>query len=106
MTVEFALDYIPRRMRELGYDNNYIPRLRHLQLDGNSQLTIESDNEYYYLINPTAEIEVRSKTGTFDLTDHTINEMRYEHKGKIEVRNKTDVSGFVFFIQVIPNHFK
>ncbi len=105
MTVEFALDFIPRRMRELGYGENYITRWRHLQIEGKGSLKIESNNEIYLLINPSNQVAVRSKIGNFDLGDPTINEMQYEHKGKIQIRNKQDDAPlFVLFIQVIPNH--
>lgn len=105
MTVEFALDFIPRRMRELGYGENYITRWRHFQIDSNDILRIDSDNEIYLLISPTSQVAVRSKFGIFDLSDPTINEMQYEHKGKIQVKNKTADSLLVLFIQVIPNHY-
>jgi hypothetical protein len=104
MTVEFALDYIPRRMRELGYGDNYITRWRHLQLDASSSIKIDSSNEYYILITPSSQVAVRSKLGVFDLTDIALNEMQYEHRGKIQIRNNTHEIQFILFIQVIPNH--
>ena len=45
MKTEFALDYIPRRMCELGYGTNYITRWRHLQIDARSTLNIDADND-------------------------------------------------------------
>ena len=90
MTVEFALDFIPRRMKELGYGDNYITRWRHFQLEKNQNLKIESPNEYYMLIKPDTHIAVKSKTGVFDYADEGINEMQYEHKGKIQVKNKSE----------------
>jgi len=104
MTVEFALDFIPRRMRELGYNENYISRWRQLQVEGNTTLKIESPNEYYLLISPSALISVRSKFGVFDLSDASINEMQYEHRGKIEIKNSSPDPQLVLFIQVIPDH--
>jgi hypothetical protein len=104
MTVQFALDHIPRRMRELGYGEDYITRWRHLQLASGEAITIKSYNEIYLLIEPVSGIIVRSKSGVFDLTDSTINEMQYEHKGKIQVGNSSKGSLLVLFIQIIPNH--
>ncbi|MGZ3931677.1 MAG: hypothetical protein ACXVNO_01435 [Bacteroidia bacterium] len=104
MTVQFALDYIPRRLRELGYGEDYITRWRHFQLGAGEAITIKSYNEIYLLIEPVSGIKVRSKTGLFDSTDTTINEMQYEHKGKIQVGNNTHSSLLVLFIQIIPNH--
>lgn len=104
MKIEFALDFIPRRMRELGYGTNYITRWRHFQLDVNEVLKVDADNEYYYLIEPTADFSVRSKFGTFDMGDVTINEMQYEHRGKIHIHNFSKIPNLVLFIQVIPQH--
>ncbi len=104
MTVAFALDFIPRRMRELGYENNYITRWRQLQLDGNQTLIIEAHNQYYYLIKPNLDFIVQSKFGVNDLTDTSINEMQYEHRGKITIKNKSNNPQLIQFIQVIPQH--
>lgn len=104
MTVAFALDFIPRRMRELGYENNYITRWRQLQIDGDQTLTIEANNEYYYLIKPNLDFTVSSKFGVNDLTDISINEMQYEHRGKITIKNKSSDPQLIQFIQVIPQH--
>ena len=106
MTVAFALDFIPRRMSELGYANNYTTRWRQLQIDGKQSLIIEAPNEYYYLIKPNLDFIVKSNFGVCDLTDTSINEMQYEHRGKILVTNKTSDPQLIQFIQVIPQHQK
>jgi len=108
MTVEFALDYIPRRMRELGFGNDYLTRWRHLELDPEEVLKIDADNEFFYLISPgLVDITVHSKFGTFNLKDIGITELQYEHRGKIEVTNfSTAERALVLFIQVIPSHKK
>jgi hypothetical protein len=104
MTVEFALDNIRRRMKELGYGDSYITRWKHIQLEGSASQNIDSYNEYHFLINPSVNVSVRSKLGVFDLGDTKINQMQYEHRGKITIANKTSDSQMVLFIQVIPNH--
>jgi len=106
MTTGFAIDYIPRRMRELGFSNNYLTRWRHIQIDAASGLRIDADNEFFMLINPDINISVRSKFGVYDLSDTAINEMQYEHRGKIDVQNNSKDTLTVLFIQVIPNHKK
>lgn len=106
MNVEFALDFIPRRMKELGYGNDYITRWRYIQLDRISNTVIQANNEYFILITPPPTLIVKSKNGIFDLYDTALNELQYEHKGKIEIRNRGNVNLFVLFIQVIPNHLK
>lgn len=104
MTVEFALDYIPRRMKELGYENNYITRWRHFQLDKGEVLKLDDNNEYYMLIQPHVKLQVKSKTGAYDFSDIGINEFQYEHKGKVTVKNNSEEIITALFIQVIPNH--
>jgi hypothetical protein len=104
MKTEFALDFIPRRMRELGYGTNYLTRWRHFQLDAKSLLKIDADNEYYFLIEASTDFMVKSKFGTFDLRDKGINEMQYEHRGKIHIQNFSKFSKLILFIQVIPQH--
>ena len=104
MTPEFAIDFIPRRMRELGYGTDYIVRWRQFILDVSSILEIDAQNEYYYLINPSNTIEVSSKFGIYSLNDAGINEPLYEHRGKIKVKNLVNGRLLVLFIQVIPKH--
>lgn len=104
MNIAFALDFIPRRMRELGYGDNYIIRWRHFQLEPYQSLKIDGDNEYYLLINPDENVKVRSKAGVFDLTDEAINEQQYEHRGKIQIKSILKATQLILFIQVIPNH--
>lgn len=106
MNTGFAIDYIPRRMRELGFYNNYITRWRHFQIDPGALLHIDADNEFFLLINPNRNISVRSKFGVFDLSDTAINEMQYEHRGKIDIQNNARTPIMVLFIQIIPNHKK
>ena len=106
MQVEFALDYIPRRMKEMGYENNYITRWRHFQLEGTASMRIDAENEYFLLIDPDVNVSVRSKFGVYDTTDIGINEMQYEHRGKIDVTNNNNTVTLILFIQIIPTHKK
>jgi hypothetical protein len=104
MNTAFALDYIPRRMNELGYGNGYITRYRHFQMDASSVLNIDAENEHYFLIEPSDNLLVKSKAGTYNINDESINEMQYEHRGKIKISNLSKNKQFVIFIQVIPFH--
>jgi hypothetical protein len=104
MTAEFAIDFIPRRMKELGYGIEYIVRWRQFQLELNGILDIDAQNEYYYLVNPGNNVEVSSKFGIYNNADTSINEAQFEHRGKIRIKNFSPLPLFVQFIQVIPNH--
>jgi len=106
MKTEFALDYIPRRMKELGFYNNYLTRWRHFQIDPLGSLLIHADNEFFLLIEPGNFLQVSSKFGVYDINDTSINEMQYEHRGKIYIQNNADVPVMALFIQVIPTHKK
>jgi hypothetical protein len=107
MTVEFALDYIPRRMQELGFGNNYLTRWRHFYIGPEATLNIDAANEFFMLITTSNNVKVKSKLGIYDLRDTGINEMQYEHRGKIEVTSLSPAGyTLVLFIQVIPTHKK
>lgn len=106
MTVEFAIDFIPRRMRELGFSGDYVTRWRHFQIPRQGKLQVDADNEFFYLIAPSPDIRVHSKFGAYDITDPLINEMQYEHRGKINILSYSLEPLFVVFIQVIPTHKK
>lgn len=105
MTVEFALDYIPRRMSELGF-KNYLLRWRHFVLLPQSSKKLDASNEFFLLISPRTKLIVKSKAGVFDMSDAGINEMQYEHRGMISMANTDKVIAHVMFIQVIPTHKK
>ena len=106
MLVQFALDYIPRRMKEMGFENNYITRWRHFQLEGGGTVHIDADNEFFLLIDPDTNLNVRSKFGVFDMGDMGVNEMQYEHRGKIDIVNNNNTVTMILFIQIVPNHKK
>ena len=104
MTINLALEYIPRRMQELGYKGNYYIRFRHLVLQANEEQTIDAYNQFYYLIEEAQNVRVESETGIFDLSESTTNEMQYEHQSKIQIKNYASGINHLRFIQVIPKH--
>ena len=106
MNLAFALDYIPRRMSEMGFGNNYATRYRHLLVEDKTYIMIDADNQYWYFIEPD-DLKIESERGVFDLADKTINIQQHEHSGKIKVSNNTaDMDLWVLFIQVIPHSTK
>ena len=104
MTINLALEYIPRRMEELGYKKNYIIRFRHLILQANETQTIDADNQFFYLIEEAENVRVESETGVFDLSESNVNEMQYEHQNKIQITNYLSDINHLRFIQIIPRH--
>ena len=104
MTINLALEYIPRRMQELGYKGNYYIRFRHLVLQANEEQTIDAFNQFYYLVEEAQNVRVESETGISDLSESTTNEMQYEHQSKIQIKNYSSGINHLLFIQVIPKH--
>ena len=104
MTINLALEYIPRRMQELGYKGNYYIRFRHLVLQANEEQTIDAYNQFYYLVEEAQNVRVESETGIFDLSESATNEMQYEHQSKIQITNYLSGINHLRFIQVIPKN--
>lgn len=102
MTINLALEYIPRRMQELGYDKDYYIRFRHLILQANEEQNIEAFNQLYFLVAETENVRVESETGIYDLSEKNVNEMQYEHQGSIHISNYLQGINHLRFIQVIP----
>lgn len=102
MTIDLALEYIPRRMAELGHGDNYHIRFRHLVLQTNETLEIEAFTQIYLLVEEAVEVSVTSEMGVFDLSTYDANELVYEHLGTIVIRNLAAAPRHVRFIQVIP----
>jgi hypothetical protein len=107
MTTALALEYIPRRMAELGYGKNYYIRFRHLVLQASELLELEAFNQFYILVDdPPDSISVVSDFGIYDLSFGKTNEQSYEHQGLIYINNYSKAITHLRFIQVIPKHFK
>lgn len=117
MKTELALASIPRRMRELGYGDNYFIHHRHLRLPASKDLKINAANEFYFLIEEDALtfssskyegsdslFRVVSDSGIYDLAEKKADEMQHEHTGNITVKNLTKIDLFIKFIQVIPKN--
>lgn len=104
MTTNFALDYIPRRMQELGVNDNYLLKFRHLVIQPNDIVIVDAYNEYFLLVQAGNDLRVKSEFGVYDLFDTGINEQQYEHQGKITITNTSKILKHIKFIQVIPRH--
>ena len=104
MTINLALEYIPRRMNELGFGDEYYLRFRHLVLQPSEELEIPAFNQFYILVEEAQDVSVKSEFGIFDLSLNNVNEMLYEHQGQLKVKNKTAALRHIRFIQVIPKH--
>lgn len=106
MNVALALEYIPRRMKELGYDTNYYIRFRHFVLQANEKIELDAYNQFFILVEELTDASVHSDFGMYDIAEDRINEQIYEHQGAIIINNYSYQINHVRFIQVIPKHFK
>jgi hypothetical protein len=104
MTINLALEYIPKRMCELGYGAAYFMRFRHLLLQPGEARTVAAHGQLFLLVEPPNDIRIESDSGFYDLSDSSPNEFQYEHQGGIVITNLSAVSGHVRFIQVIPKN--
>lgn len=103
MNIAFALDYIPRRMMELGYGLDYTTRYLHLRIEKGQTLVLRAYNQLMLLIVPESNIRIISSRGIFDSSDTTINIQQHEHSGKISITNKDRTANtLVLLIQVMP----
>ena len=104
MTINLALEYIPRRMEELGFGNEYYLRFRHFVLQPSEQLDVPAFNQFFILVDEAQDVSVISEFGIFDLSLKNANEMLYEHQGQIKIQNNASAINHLRFIQVIPKH--
>jgi len=102
MTVSLALEYIPRRMGELGYEQ-YTIRFRHFCLQPLEVRKIFAYNNIFLLTDPPLFIRVESNFAFYELNRNLINELQYEHTGDLTISNLSETAATdVKFIQVIP----
>jgi len=102
MTPQLALEYIPRRMCELGYSSQYILRLRHFVLQPLEIREITVHNQLMILVEPFCDVRIESQGGLFDLSEDMVNELQYEHRGNLKIINHSIFINHLRFIQVIP----
>lgn len=102
MTSDLALDYISRRMHEMGYGKHYLLRFRHILLKTGEVREITAYNQIFLLIDPMSSIRIESDVGLFDVNEDHANEMQYEHRGRIKVTNLSLSPTNARFLQAIP----
>jgi hypothetical protein len=104
MTIALALEYIPRRMKELGYGSDYYIRFRHFVLQPTEKIEVDAYNQFFILVEEATDVSIVSDFGLFDIAEENTNEQTYEHQGTIAITNSADRINHLRFIQVIPKH--
>ena len=102
MTSDLALEYISKRMMEMGYGKNYLIRFRHLLFRAQEKRELSGYNQMYVLVEPTKDIRIESDVGLYDQNEDHANELQYEHRGAIKITNLSPLLNNVRFIQAIP----
>lgn len=102
MTSDLALEYISRRMAEMGHEKQYMIRFRHILLKVGEVREITAYNQIFLLIDPISTIRIESDVGLFDVNEDHANEMQYEHRGSIKIMNLSLTPTNARFIQAIP----
>lgn len=104
MTIALAIEYIPRRMKDLGIGADYYLRFRHFVLQPNDLVEIDAYNQFFILVDEVADVSIISDFGVYDLSDANTNEQSYEHQGSITLENYSTKTASIRFIQVIPKN--
>lgn len=104
MTIDLAIEYIPRRMNDLGVGTDYYMRFRHFVLQPSEQIRLAADNQFFILVSETADVRIVSDFGLYDLSDMSTNEQDYEHQGTITISSHSKSVIHLRFIQVIPKN--
>ena len=102
MDTAIVMEYVRMRMSEFGYGENYSVRLRHIVLQASEIREIDSSDHLYILVEQVSGVSIQSTFGFFDLGSTNVNELQYEHQGKIVMNNYSPAIVSVRFVQAIP----
>ena len=62
MTEQFILQYVPQRIKQLGYSNYHL-RYRDLVIEENSERLIAAYNELYFIVDDPPGVVIQSDYG-------------------------------------------
>jgi hypothetical protein len=102
MTSDLAIEYINRRMQEMGHGKKYLLRFRHILLKEAETRELIGYNQIFILIEPIQTIRIESDVGLFDLNEDHANEIQYEHRGRILIKNLSLSPTNARLLQAIP----
>jgi len=100
MTEQFILEYIPRRVRGLGY-HKYHLRYKDLNIPPSATIVFAAYNELYFVVGDPQDISIESSYGVYDTSGDPTASNVHEHRGEITVSNRGDEARRVKFVQVI-----
>jgi hypothetical protein len=100
MTEQFILQFIPRRIKELDYQEYYISYADKV-IEGGSIQAIQAYNSLYFIVDDPIGLRVESDYGVYDLTDNPSSDNVHQHRGEIIITNPGTDSRRIKFIKVV-----
>ena len=100
MSEQFIIQYIPQRMKQLGYTAYHI-RYRDILVEPLAVIVIPAYNELYFLIDEPDKTVIESDYGVYDTWVPLSNDNQHQHRGEIKLTNREFANMRVKFIQVI-----
>lgn len=108
MTTSFIQEYIPVRMREMGFGRRFRTLMRTKYIGGGATLTLNAWNVWVYfpyeLLATAPNITVESNFAFMDLSAGKHNEQGFEHTGKITITNRDAGPAVVSFLMAVPDY--
>ncbi len=100
MSEPFILEYIPQRVKQLGF-NLYHIRYRDMTILHGYPRMIPAYNELYFIIDNPEKIIVESDYGRYDTWNTAASDNEHQHRGEIIITNRTSDPLRIRFVQVI-----
>lgn len=100
MSEQFILQYIPERIKQLGYTSYHI-RYRDILVGAQEVMVIPAYNELYFLIDEPDKTVIESDYGVYDTWVPLHRDNQHQHRGEITITNRESALMRVKFIQVI-----
>ncbi len=99
MSEQFILQYIPERIKELGYKQYHLSYCDKVIGASRSQ-SIEAYNALYFIVDDPLGLIIESDYGLYDTTDNPAADNVHQHRGEIIITNPGASSRRIKFIKV------
>ncbi len=100
MTEQFILQYIPVKVKQLGFSEYFI-RYKDMTIPAGVSQIIESYRDLLFIVDDPEGLTVDSDYGMYDTTGNYLQENSHQHKGYITINNPNDEAKRIKFIQAI-----
>lgn len=100
MTEHFILQFIPERIRQLGYCKYHV-RYKDFFIPPYGKQVLTAYNELYFVVDDPPGIMMESDYGVYDSTDDPAMSSVHEHRGEITIENPGNERRRLKLIQVI-----